>query len=91
MTDENSGCKTIKELDKIKSISIKLAKSCQNLAKQAICQVHIASPKAKNHPHYDVTKPSNQHQFDLFYVSRNAFEGNTYKSILTRADVASRY
>ena len=25
--------------------------------------------KKINHPHYDVTKPNEQHQFDKFYVS----------------------
>ena len=32
-----------------------------------------------------------QHQFDLFYVPHNAIQGNTYKHILTEADVAPRY
>ena len=32
-----------------------------------------------------------QYQFDLPYVPQNVFEGNTYKYILTGADVASRY
>ena len=35
------------------------------LAKQALWQVHIPPPKEINHPHYDVTKPNEQHQFDL--------------------------
>ena len=48
-------------------------------------------PKEINHPHYHVTKPNEQHQFDLLYVPRNVFEGNTYKYILPGADVASRY
>ena len=43
------------------------------------------------HPHYDVTKPNEQHQFDLLYMPHNLFEGNTYKYILTGIDVASRY
>ena len=61
------------------------------LAKQALWQVHIPPPKEINHPHYDVTKPNEQHQFDLLYMPHNVFEGNTYKYILTDIDVASRY
>ena len=61
------------------------------LAKQALWQVHIPPPKEINHPHYDVTKPNEQHQFDLLYMPHNLFEGNTYKYILTGIDVASRY
>ena len=44
----------------------------------------------KHQPHYDVTKPNKQHQFDLLYVPHNLFEGNTYKYILTSINVASR-
>ena len=61
------------------------------LAKQALWQVHIPPPKEINHPHYDVTKPNEQHQFDLVYMPHNVFEGNTYKYILSDVDVASRY
>ena len=61
------------------------------LAKQALWQVHIPPPKEINHPHYDVTKPNEQHQFDILYMPHNLFEGNTYKYILTGIDVASRY
>ena len=38
-----------------------------------------------------MTKPNEQHQFDLLYMPHNVFEGNTYKFILTGVDVASRY
>ena len=38
-----------------------------------------------------MTKPNEQHQFDLLYMPRKLFEGNTYKYILTGIDVASRY
>ena len=38
-----------------------------------------------------MTKPNEQHQFDILYMSHNLFEGNTYKYILTGIDVASRY
>ena len=84
-----TGGKAIKELHKITSILRKDIRSW--LAKQALWQVHIPSPKEINHPHYDVTKTNDQHQFDLLYVPHNLFEGNTYKYILTGVDVASRY
>ena len=61
------------------------------LAKQELWQVHMAPPKEMNHPHYDVTKPNEQHQFDILYMPQNLFEGNTYKYILSGIDVASRY
>ena len=76
-----TGGKAIKELHKITSMSKKDIKSW--LAKQALWQVHIPPPKEIHHPHYDVTKPNEQHQFDLFYMPLNLFEGNTYKYILT--------
>ena len=38
-----------------------------------------------------MTRPNEQHQFDLLYMPHNLFEGNTYKHILTGIDVASRY
>ena len=61
------------------------------LAKQALWQVHIPPPKEINQPHYDVTKPNEQHQFDLLYMPHNLFERNTYKYISTGINVASRY
>ena len=84
-----TGNKAIKELHKITSMSKKDIKSW--LAKQALWQVHIPPPKEINHPHYDVTKPNEQHQFDLVHMPHNVFEGNTYKYLLSRVDVASRY
>ena len=84
-----TGGKAIKELHKITSMPKKDIKSW--LAKQALWQVHIPPPKEIHHPHYDVTKPNEQHQFDLLYMPHNLFEGNTYKYILTGIDVASRY
>ena len=84
-----TGGKAIKDLHKITSISKKDIKSW--LTKQAFWQVHIPPPKQIHHPHYDVTKPNEQHQFDLFYMPHNLFEGNTYNYILTGIDVASRY
>ena len=84
-----TGNKAIKELQKIKSMSKKDIKSW--LAKQAVWKVYIPSPKEIHHPHYDVTKPNKQHQFNLLYMPHNFFEGNTYKYILTGIDVTSRY
>ena len=84
-----TGNKAIRELRKITSISKKDIKSC--LAKQALWQVHIPPPKEIHHPNYDVTKPNEQHQFDLLYMPHTLFKGNTYKFILTGIDVASRY
>ena len=84
-----TGNKAIKELHKITSVSKKDSKSW--LAKQALWQVHMQLPKEINHPHYDVTKPNEQHQFDLVHMPHNVFEGNTYKYILSGIDVASGY
>ena len=84
-----TGGKAIKKLHKITSMPKKDIKSW--LAKQAFWQVHIPPPKEVHHPHYDVTKPNEQHQFDLLYMPHNLFEGNTYKYILTGIDIASRY
>ena len=84
-----TGNKAIKELHKITSVSKKDSKLW--LAKQALWQVHMQLPKEINHPHYDVTKPNEQHQFDLVHMPHNVFEGNTYKYILSGVDVASRY
>ena len=84
-----TGGRAIKELHKITSMLRKDIRSW--LAKQALWQVHIPPPKEINHPHYDVTKPNEQHQFDILYMPHNLFEGNTYKYILTGIDVASRY
>ena len=72
-----TGGKAIKDLYKTTSMSEKDIKSW--LAKLALWQVHIPPSKEINHPHYDVTKPNEQHQFDLLYIPHNLFEGNTYK------------
>ena len=61
------------------------------LAKQALWQVHIPPRKKIGHPHYDVTKPNEQHQFDFAYMPNDVFEGNTCKYLLTGIDIASRY
>ena len=77
-----TGGKAIKELHKITSMSKKDIKSW--LAKQALWQVHIPPPKEIHHPHYDVTKPNEQHQFDLLYMPHNLFNG-THTSIFQQA------
>ena len=84
-----TGGKAIKELYKITSMSKKDIKPW--LAKQALWQVHVPPSKEINHPHYDVTKPNEQHQSDIRYMSHNVFKGYTRKYILTVIDVASRY
>ena len=84
-----TGNKAIKELHKIASIPKKDIKSW--LTKQTLWQVHTPPPREINHPYYDVTKPNEQHQFDILYMPHDLFEGNTYKYILTGIDVASRY
>ena len=61
------------------------------LAKQALWTFHIPLPGQIHDPHFDVTKSSDQHQFDWLYMSHNVFEGNMHKYILTGVDVASRY
>ena len=68
-----TGNKAIKELHKITSISKKYIYSW--LAKQALWQVYIPPPKKINHPHYDVTKPNEQHQADILYTPHNIFKG----------------
>ena len=47
--------------------------------------------KRNTSSHYDGTKANEQRHLDLLYIPHNLFEGNTYKYILTSADVASRY
>ena len=83
-----TGGKAIKKLHKIMSMSRKDIKSW--LAKQTLWKVHIPPPTEKNHPRYDMTKPNEQHKFDLLYMPHNVFEGNTYKYILTDIYDASR-
>ena len=86
-----TGGKVIKELHKITSMSRKDIKS--RLAKQALWKGYMPLPKEINLPHYKLTKPNEQHQFDLLYMPHNIFEGNTYKHIfkyVSGIDVASR-
>ena len=81
--------KAIKELHKITSMPKKDIKSW--LAKQALWQVHIPPPREINYPHDNITKPNEQHQFDLVHMPHDVFEGNTYKYLLSGVDVTSRY
>ena len=84
-----TGGKAIKELHKVTFMPRKDIKSW--LAKQAPWQVHIPLLKEIYHPHYNVRKSNEQHQFDLLHIRHNVFEGNTYKYVLIGVDVASRY
>ena len=61
------------------------------LAKQALWKIHIPPPKKIHHPHYDVPKPNEQHQFDLLFMPQNFFEENMYKFMSTGIDFESRY
>ena len=83
-----TGGKAIRELHKITSIPKKDVEPW--LAKQALLQTDIPPSKEINLSHYNVTKPNEQHQFDLLYVPRNIFVDNTYKYILTGVVTASR-
>jgi len=60
------------------------------LAKQALWQVHIPSPKRIDHPHYYVTEVNKMHQADLLYLPHDKVYQNTYKYVLNVIDVASR-
>ena len=78
-----AGNKAIKELHKIMSMSKKDMKLW--LAKQAFWQVHIPLPKEIHHPHYDVTKSNEQHQFDLVHMPHNvASRYKVYKPLTTK-------
>jgi hypothetical protein len=61
------------------------------LAKQALWQIHIPPPEKIEHPHYEITKPNFQHQFDLLFMPGDKLYGSKYKYILTGIDVASRF
>ena len=74
-----TGNKAIKVLHKITPMSKKDIKSW--LDKQALWQVHTPPPKEINHPHYDVARPNEQHQFDLVHMSHDFFEGNIQVSL----------
>ena len=61
------------------------------VSKKSTLASSISPPKKINHPHYDMTKPNEQHQIDFLYLPDNVFEGNTCKYILKGINVASRY
>ena len=61
------------------------------VSQATLWQVHIPPPKEIHHPHYDVARPNEQHQFDLVYMPHKHFEGSTHKYILTSTDFASRH
>ena len=84
-----TGDKAVKELHRTTSMSREDIRTW--LAKQAFWQVHIPPLREIHHPHYDVTKPNEQHQFDLLYMRHNLFEGNIYKYILTSINITTRY
>ena len=84
-----TGNKAIRELHQETDLSKKDTKSW--LGRQAFRQVHIPSPKSINHPHYEITKPNEMHQFDVLYVPSNVVCGTECKYVLTGIDVASRY
>ena len=84
-----TGGKAIKELHKTTYMSKEDIRSW--IAKKVLWQVHIPLPKNIDHPNFDVTKPNEQHQFDLVHMPHDAFEGNTYRYLLKGIDVASRY
>ena len=68
-----TGNKAIRKLHKETGLSKKDTKSW--LGRQAFWQVHITSPKSINHPHYEITKPNEMHQFDILYVPSNVVYG----------------
>ena len=63
----------------------------QWLSRQAFWQVHLPAPKQVDRPHYEVTTPTEMHQFDLLYMPSDSFYGSKYKYILAGIDAASRY
>ena len=82
-----TGGKVIKELHKIASMSRKDIRSW--LAKQALWQIHIPVPKEIHHPHYDVTKSNEQHQFDLLLINMMTLP-TKMKSFITQASRKSQ-
>ena len=59
------------------------------LAKQAPWKVHIPVPKKIHHPHYDVTKSNEQHQFDLLLINMMTLP-TKMKSFITQASRKSQ-
>ncbi|XP_057290301.1 uncharacterized protein LOC130612991 [Hydractinia symbiolongicarpus] len=79
--------------------TIKLLREQSGLSKKKVTHwlsrqlpwLHIRGPKRIQYPHFTITKPNEMNQFDLLYMPHYKLYGNTYKYILTRIDIASRY
>ena len=81
-----------KAVKKLKELSCEKPKTAKRwLSRQAFWQVHLPAPKQVDRPHYQVTTPSEMHQFDLLYMPSDSLYGNKHKYILARIDAASRY
>ena len=83
------GQKAIKKLKELSKAKPKVVK--QWLSKQAFWQVYLPPPKRVDRPHYEVTIPTEMHQFDLLYMPLDTLYQNRYKYILCGINVASRY
>ena len=83
------GQKAVKKLKELSGEKPKTVK--QWLFRQAFWQVHLPARKRVDIPHYQVTTPSEMHQFDLLYMPSDTLYGSKYKYILTGIDAASRY
>ena len=83
------GKKAVKKLAELSGNKPKVIK--QWLSRQAFWHVHLPAPKSIDRPHYEVTTPSEMHQFDLLYMPSDSLYGNKYKYILAEIDAASRY
>ena len=82
----HAAVKKLKELSGEKSKTVK-----QQLPRQAFWQVHLPAPKRVDRPHYEVTTPSEMHQFHLLYMPPDSLYGSKYKYILAGIDAASRF
>ena len=83
------GQKAVKKLAELSGEKLKAVK--QWLSRQAFWKVHLPAPKHVDRPHYQVTIPTEMHQFDLLYMPLDTLYGNKYKYILAGIDAASRY
>ena len=79
------GQKAVKKLKKYSKEKPKVIK--QWLSRQAFWQVHLPAPKQVDRPHYQVTIPNENHQFDLLYMPSDTLYGSKYKYIVARIDV----
>ena len=83
------GQKAVKKLAEYSKEKPKTVKKW--LSRQAFWQVYLPAPKRVARPHYQVTIPTEMHQFDLLYMLSDTLYGNKYKYILAGIDAASRY